>query len=152
MAKIQFRDNYDGNCVVNLPICNQEKPMVLRMWVAYDKGMRYSQYDYDKVNRGYYLYLSLEEFSTDYPARCLSISGDNCRIYLGEVKRKSEGWHRDFSKLAERIAVAAIKELFSELAFDFEGMTTFYWSGRGSGVGMYCDFYRIILPKVAWLY
>lgn len=152
MAEIRFQDKDERNCVVNVPVCNQEVPMVLRMWVAYDRGHRYSQYDYSEVKRGYYLYFSLEEIARDYPARIFSINGKNCRVYLGEVKRKSKGWHRDFARLAETIAPAAMKELFSEFKFDLEQVSFRDWSGRGSGVGLYCDFYKIILPKVEWLY
>ena len=151
MTEILFRDSDDRNYVVNIPICNQNTPMVLRMWVAYDRGMRYSEYDYSEVKRGYYLYISLEEIATDYPARCLSINGQNCRIYLGAVKRKSNGWYRDFAKLAETIVLSALKDYFSEFELDFEHIRTYEWSGKGSGVGLYCDFYKIELPKVEWL-
>ena len=86
MAEIRFQDNEERNCVVNVPVCNQEVPMVLRMWVAYDRGHRYSQYDYSEVKRGYYLYFSLEEIARDYPARIFSINGKNCRVYRLDIQ------------------------------------------------------------------
>ena len=152
MRKIRFQDEYDRNCIFNVPILNLEKAMVLRMWVAYDRGMRCSYYDYSEVKRGYYLYFSIEEIPTDYPARGLSIDGKNCRVFLGEVKRKSKGWHGDFSKLAEEIAEEVIKDRYPKLELDWEKSDVWHWSGVGSGVGMYCDFYQVVLPKLEWIY
>jgi len=152
MQKIEFRDTNGINYIVNVPILNQEKPMLLRMWVAYDRGRRYSQYDYSEVKRGFYLYFSLEEVSDGYPARTLLIDRDNWRLYLGEVKRKSEGWYKDFSELAGEIALSAINEKFPNFSFDWSKMSFSYWSGKGSGVGLYCDFYQIFLPQKEWLF
>ncbi len=152
MQSIEFRDAMEFNYIVSVPVLEQEAPLLLRMWVAYDRGKRYSQYDYSEVKRGYYLYFSFEEPSPDYPARILSTHKDNCRLYLGEVNRKSKGWSRDFSDLAGKIVLSAMKETFSELKFDWDNLSFGYWSGKGSGVGLFCDFYRIFLPKKDWLY
>lgn len=152
MQRIRFRDVNDRNCMVSVPVNGQEKPVVLRMWVAYDRGRRYSQYDYAEVKRGYYLYFSFEELSTDYPARILSTHRDNCRVFLGEVKRRSEGWHRDFSNLAGEIAEVVIHDILAGYDLDWNNLSDCWWSGRGSGVGMFCDFYQIIMPKREWLY
>lgn len=150
--RICFQDEYGRNCIYNVPVLNQEKPMVLRMWVAYDIGMRCSMYDYAKVRRGYYLYLSFEEMSADYPARILSIDGKNCRVLLGEVKRKSKGWHKDFAKMAEEIAEYAIRDLYPDAVLDWNQSEIWHWNGTGSGIGMICDCYRVVLPKEMWLY
>ncbi len=152
MQRIEFRDANDLNYIVSVPVLAQDKPTLLRMWVAYDKGKRCSYYDYSDVKRGYYLYFSFEEPSPDYPCRILSTYKNNYRLYLGEVKRKSEGWYKDFSTLAAEIVLPAIKETFSDLNFDWDKLSFRSWSGRGSGVGMYCDFYKIIFPKDSWLY
>lgn len=152
MQKIEFRDEHELNYVVSVPVINKEKTFLLRMWVAYDRGGRYSCYDYAEVKRGYYLYFSFEEPIEKYPARGLLIDGKNCRLYLGEVKRHSKGWYKDFAKLASEIMFAAIEEEFSKLVLDWENVSYQCWSGKGSGVGMYCDFYTIILPKKEWLY
>lgn len=152
MQRIKFRDANEVNYMVSVPVAGQDKSMVLRMWVAYDRGRRYSEYDYSEVKRGYYLYFSFEEISPDYPARILSTHRDNCRVFLGEVKRRSEGWGRDFSALAGEIVGGAIKDIFAEYDLDWEKVSSCWWSGRGSGVGMFCDFYRIVLPKKGWLY
>lgn len=152
MQKIEFRDEHELNYVVSVPVINKEKTSLLRMWVAYDRGGRYSYYDYAEVKRGYYLYFSFEEPIKDYLARGLLIDGNNCRLYLGEVKRHSQGWYRDFSKLASEMLFLIIKEAFPKLKLDWENVSYQYWSGRGSGVGLYCDFYAIFLPKKEWLY
>ena len=152
MPKIEFRDEHELNYVVSVPVMSQEKQMLLRMWVAYDRGGRCSYYDYSEVKRGYYLYFSFEEAIGDYPARGLLIDGNNCRLYLGGVKRHSQGWYRDFSQLASELLFSVIEEKFSELKIDWEKVSFQYWSGRGSGVGLYCDFFAILQPKVEWLY
>jgi len=152
MTKIEFRDSEDYNYVINVPIANQDKPTVLRMWVAYDKGRRYSYYDYSEVKRGFYLYFSLEEVASDYPARILSTHKANCRLFLGEVSRKSKGWYRDFAVLAEELVHPVVEERFAEFELNWEKMKGHCWSGRGSGVGMYCDLYTVITPKEKWLY
>ena len=152
MQRIEFRDANEFNYMVSVPVLGQNEKMVLRMWVAYDRGRRYSQYDYSEVKRGYYLYFSFEEISTDYPARILATHKDNCRLYLGEVKRRSEGWARDFSDLAGEIVLKVINEIFGELTFDWDHLSFSFWSGRGSGVGLFCDFYKVFLPKKEWFY
>ena len=152
MSKIVFRDGNETNYVVNIPLLNQTKPMLLRIWVAYDRGNRTSYYDYSKVKRGYYLYFSFEERAMDYPARILLTSEDNCRLYLGEVKKHSEGWYKDFSALAEKIVIPAMQDMFSDYVLDWTKMYSYCWSGKGSGVGMHCDFYKIVLPKKEWLF
>ena len=152
MLKFQFVDENDTNYRVSVPVLEQEKPMRLRMWVAYEKGKRFSDYDYQEVKRGYYFYLSLEEVSFGYPARMLTTGSENCRVYLGAVNRHSKGWYRDFSRLAEKMAVSAVHELFSDFKFDWENSYCDTWSGQGSGVGLYCDFYTIVSPKVNWIY
>ena len=45
MQKIKFRDENDFNYIVSVPVLNQETPMRLRMWVAYDRGGRCSPYE-----------------------------------------------------------------------------------------------------------
>ena len=152
MERIVFQDEYNRNCIFNVPVLNQEKPMVLRMWVAYDRGRRYSQYDYSEVKRGYYLFFSFEETSPDYIMRILSVNGYNCRVFLGEVKRGSKGWHRDFAKLAEKIVGAAIEDMYAEKELDWEQSSIWHWNGIGGGVGLYRDFYKVVIPKEAWLY
>jgi len=152
MQRIEFRDANEFNYMVSVPVIGQDEKMVLRMWVAYDRGRRYSQYDYSEVKRGYYLYFSFEEISSDYPARILSTHKDNCRLYLGEVNRRSEGWARDFSSLAAEIVCSVIKEIFADLVFDWEHLSSNRWSGRGSGVGLFCDCYRVFQPKKNWFY
>ena len=129
MQIIEFRDANEFNYMVSVPVQGIDDATVLRMWVAYDKGGRYSQYDYTEVKRGYYLYFSFEELSTDYPARILSSNQNNCRVFLGEVKRKSEGWSRDFSNLSGEIAISIIKEKFTDLSFDWERISYCSWSG-----------------------
>lgn len=152
MQKIEFVDANYENYIVSVPILEQEKPMRLRMWVAYDKGERPSYYEYKKVKRGYYLYLSLEEPSFDYPARIIMAGAENCRVYLGAVNRHSKGWYKDFSVLAGKIVLSAVSELFSGFKLDWENSYCSTWSGRGSGVGWNCDFYKIVSPKRNWLY
>ena len=138
--------------MVSVPVLGQDEKTVLRMWVAYDRGRRYSQYDYSEVKRGYYLYFSFEEISPDYPARILSTHKDNCRLYLGEVKRRSEGWARDFSDLAGEIVLRVVNEIFADVILDWENLSSSHWSGRGSGVGLFCDCYRVFLPQKNWFY
>lgn len=146
MNNITFRDNNQLNFIVNIPVLDQEQPLILRMWVAYDKGRRCSQYDYSTVERGYYLYFSFETPSDGYPARTLSIDGKNCRLFLGEVERKKEKDYREFAELAEKIAVNAIELYYPNLKLDWDNVTRDIWLGDGSGVGMYCDFYRVCVP------
>ena len=152
MQRIEFRDANEFNCMVSVPVLGQDEKTVLRMWVAYDRGRRYSQYDYSEVKRGYYLYFSFEEISPDYPARILSTHKDNCRLYLGEVKRRSEGWARDFSDLAGEIVLRVVNEIFADVILDWENLSSSHWSGRGSGVGLFCDCYRVFLPQKNWFY
>lgn len=152
MQRIEFRDANEFNCMVSVPVLGQDEKTVLRMWVAYDRGRRYSQYDYSEVKRGYYLYFSFEEISSDYPARILSTHKDNCRLYLGEVKRRSEGWARDFSDLAGEIVLRVVNEIFADVILDWENLSSSHWSGRGSGVGLFCDCYRVFLPQKNWFY
>ena len=151
MQKIEFVDVDYENYIVSVPVLEQEKPLRIRMWVAYDRGDRYSNHDYKEVKRGYYLYLSLEEPSFGYPARIITTRDENCRVYLGKVNRHSKGWYRDFSVLAGKIVLSAVNELFSGFKFDWESIYCGTWNGQGSGVGLYCDFYKIITPKVKWL-
>jgi len=151
MQRIEFRGVDDWNQMISIPVLEQEKPTVLRMWVAYDKGRRCSQYDYSEVKRGYYLYFSFEEPSPDYPARILNIYGNNCRVYLGEVERRSRGWHKDFADLAGKIVLTVINDIFPELKLEWDKISSCYWNGKGSGVGMFCDCYKVLLPKVEWL-
>lgn len=151
MPKIEFRDENDFNYVVSVPVLNQEKPILLRMWVAYDVGNRCSYCEYAYVKRGFYLYFSFEEPSPDYPARILMSDTKNCRLYLGEVKRKSKGWYKDFANLAGEIVMDAIKDRFTDMSFDWEKLYYSYWSGKGTGVGLFSDFYQIVLPKKEWI-
>ncbi len=151
MPKIEFTDNNGLHYMVSVPVLDEDKPMILRMWVAYDRGRRYSQYDYSEVKRGYYLYFSFEEQSPDYPARILSTHKDNCRLYLGEVKRKSNGWHRDFSNLAGKIIFSVIQENFPDLYVNWNNLSYSCWTGNGSGVGLFCDFYKILFPQKEWV-
>ena len=151
MQNIEFKDEDGFDYLVSVPVLNQDKLNVLRMWVAYDMGKRYSYYDYSEVKRGYYLYFSLEEIHKDYLARSLSTHAENCRIFLGEVSRRSKGWHKDFAQLAEKIVLPAIQDLFPEMELDWENLSYCYWSGKGSGVGMFCDFYKILQPRETWL-
>ena len=152
MQRVKFMDEEKINYMVSVPVTNQETPLLLRMWVAYDRGNRCSYYDYSDVKRGYYLFFSLEEPRTDYPGRSLSMDGRNCRLYLGEVKRQSEGWHKDFSNLAEEILPHVMKEKFADFEFDWKNMSFASWSGKGTGVGMYADFYIIFLAKKEWVF
>lgn len=151
MQKVEFLDEDGFNYMVSIPVLGEEKPLLLRMWVAYDRGRRYSQFDYSEVFRGYYLYCSFEESSEEWFVRSLSSNTNNCRVYLGEVKRQSGGWARDFSRLAESIVFKVVKDIFPDLKLDWEKLYRSYWSGKGSGVGLFCDFYKVILPKEAWL-
>lgn len=146
MNNITFRDNNQLNYIVNIPVLEQDKPINLRMWVAYDKGRRCSQYDYSTVERGYYLYFSFETPSDGYPVRTLSIDGKNSRLFLGEVDRKKEKDYRQFAELAEKIAENAIKIYYPNLKLDWNNMSHTIWDGDGSGVGMYCDFYQVHMP------
>ena len=151
MPTIEFVDEDNKYYIVSVPVVGQESQLRLRMWVAYDRGNRYSYEEYREVQRGYYLYFSLEESSCTYPARIISTRNENCRVYLGEVSRHSKKWYREFSRLAERIVLSAVEELFPNMQFAWEELYTSSWDGVGSGVGMYCDFYTILLPKKEWL-
>ena len=151
MQKIEFVDADYENYIVSVPVLEQEKPLLLRMWVAYDKGDRCSNHDYKEVKRGYYLYLSLEEPSFGYPARIIATRSENCRVYLGAVNKHSKGWYKDFSLLAGKIVLPAAKELFPEFKLDWESVYSGTWDGQGSGVGLYSDFYKIVIPKMNWL-
>ena len=151
MQKIEFVDEDNRNYIVSVPVVGQEKQLRLRMWVAYDRGNRYSYNDCTEIKRGYYLYFSLEEPSGVYPARIISTGNENCRVYLGEVSRHSKNWYKEFSILAERIVLPTVEEIFPDMRFAWEELYTSSWDGTGSGVGMYCDFYRIVSPKEKWL-
>lgn len=151
MQKIEFIDEDNRNYIVSAPVVGQEKQLRLRMWVAYDRGNRYSYEDCTEVKRGYYLYFSLEKTSYTYPARIISTGSENYRVFLGGVSRHSRRWYKDFSVLAGRIALSACKDLFPNMQFSWEELYESSWDGVGSGVGMYCDFYKTILPKEEWL-
>ena len=146
MSNIIFRDNNQLNYIVNVPILQQEENTILRMWVAYDKGKRRSQYDFSIVERGYYLYFSFEEEIGGYLARTLSIDGRNGRLFLGEANKKNEKEYRQFAKLAEKIAEKAVKLYYPELNLDLDNCSRSLWDGEGTGVGMYCDFYKMYMP------
>ena len=151
MQRIEFVDGDNKHYIVSVPVSGQEKTLRLRMWVAYDKGNRWSNHDYKEVKRGYYLYFSLEEPSFAYPARIIVPRSENCRVYLGAVSRHSKGWYRDFSRVAEKFVRFVVEDFFSDMQFVWEELYKSSWDGEGSGVGMYCDYYKTVNPKKEWL-
>ena len=139
---IVFKDKDGENYIVSFPILNQPVPSRLRLWVAYEIG-GFSYSENKRLKRGYYLYVSFEECSN--MGRVLVCGGDDYRVLLGEVARKSEKAYRQFSEKAGTCAKEIVEKLYKDaLKIDWDNGVPTRWGGYGNGVGFYSDYYSIV--------
>ena len=146
----KFRFYSDGNLeIVSIPIVSREKNKNLRIWVDYQRGRRHSLHDGKFINRGYYIFFSVEEIESC--ALGLTSDSHNIKVFIGGVERKSKHWDMEFAELAEKIAPIIIENNFSDMDLDLENMTIHKRYGNEERLGMWSEYFKIETPQKEWL-
>lgn len=139
-----FKDHEGDNFMLSFPAAENDVPMKLKLWVAYEKGGTCNS-TFQRIKRGYYLYVSVEETSS--MARVMTASSCNSRVFLGEVKRRSEKSCREFSEKAGNVAEDIVKQICKDsIIIDWDNCTAIRWSGKRNRLGMYSEMYDAIYP------
>ena len=138
---ITFVDEY-GYYGIKIPVIKEGVLKILDVWVGYERGNEGNFVTWDKLERGFYLYLNLRERVSGYPYYTYSIDGESMyKVLLKRVNRKRKSDAILAGKIAVKYLNRILKEIFPKQRFQMEKLGGFEWSGRGSGAGMYSGFF-----------
>ena len=127
---------------IKISAVREGEKKVLDVWVGYERGNEGNFMTWDRLERGFYLYMDLKEIISDYPCSAYTVDGNSMyKVLLKPVNRKRKSDAILAGKIATKYLDRILKEVFPDVVFDMNEFRGFTWSGKGTGGGMYSGFF-----------
>lgn len=138
---ITFVGDY-GYYGLRIPAVREGEEKVLDVWVGYQRGDEGNFMTWDRLERGFYLYLNLREKTGEYPYYMYVEDGKSMyKVLLKRVNRKRRSDAVIAGKVAVKYLERIIQQFFPDVTFRMNEFRGFEWSGKGTGVGMFSGFF-----------